>query len=504
MGYAARQSASRILTPFFLLHLLFGPLIGMHLEIIAHIAIGFGGAYFLAQLLDIGRLGAVAAGATFAGSSWYYVHIAPGHGMFMSVMYVPWVVALFLMGWQRRQLIYAAAAGLVVALTFFEGGIYQTSYLGLIITVLAIVLSAQNRSWFPVLLLAATGVFVLFFTAPKFLPTLHMVGLHPRDVDPFEKTTLRIFAAELFSRDQFFSRDSLGGFWGWWEFGAYIGVIFASLAVLGAVLRFRRSLPWLITALVLLILASGNHGDYSPWVWLHRLPIFSGEHAPTRMLMLFTLCAGIMAGIGVDAICSWWWPWLVAPVAVLILIAILDCWQVSSYNLRYSLSGGDLQPFPFSAGFKQYYLPENNRMFMMAIANLGVANCYEPSSQGMNAIGSNQAGYHGEQYLVGNGDLSLVRWTPNVLDYEVDARGPATVVINQNYDSEWAVVQGTGKLVKLYGLLAVRVPSGKQHLELRYYSTSFLHGCAIFLLGILCRGHPASDRVLPASALVEP
>src|ERR1700693_5382479 len=36
---------SRILTPFFLLHLLFGPFIGLHLEIPLHLAIGWSGGF---------------------------------------------------------------------------------------------------------------------------------------------------------------------------------------------------------------------------------------------------------------------------------------------------------------------------------------------------------------------------------------------------------------------------------------------------------------------------
>lgn len=476
--------SSRILTPFFLLHLLFGPLIGIHLEMIAHIAIGFGGAYLLAKLLEIGKLGAVTCGATFAGSSWYYIHLAPGHGMFMSVMYIPWVLALFWMGWQRRRLAFAAPAGLVTALIFFEGGIYQTSHLGVVLAVLAVVLTIQQRSLFPLGLLLATGFFVIVFAAPKFLPTMHLMGLYPRTVDPFEKNTFPMLLQELFSRNQFFSRDSMGGFWGFWEFGAYLGYFFASMAIMGIALRFRAAIPWLAVGIVLLALAAGNHGDYSPWVLIHRLPIFSGEHAPTRTLMPFTLCVGVMAAFGVDALCALQMPWLTGAVTVSVMIAIIDCWTVSAFNLRYSLGGGEPQPFERSPSFKQFYLEDDHRMFRMAQANLGIVDCYEPSAQGKNAFPSNQPGYLGEQFLVGKGEVTLARWTPNVLDYNVDAKENATVVVNQNYDSEWKLVKGRGVLFDSRGLLAVEIPPGKQRLELRYYSSSFLHGCMIFLVGI--------------------
>ena len=504
---------SRILTPFFLLHLLFGPLIGLHLEIVAHLMVGFGGAYLLARVVDIGELGAIACGAAFAGSSSYYLHLAPGHATFMSVMYTPAIVALFWVGWQRRQLIFAAAAGLMTALIFFEGGIYQTSYCGLVLLLLAFILAVQYRSAFAIVLLAATGIFAGLFSAPKLLPMVHLMGPYGRYVDPFEKNSLSMLMQELFSRNQFFSRDSMGGFWGFWEFGAYIGIIFALMAIIGIALRFRPALPWSITALVLLALAAGNHGAYSPWVLLHRAPIFSAQHAPTRMLMLLTLCVGVLAGLGIDALCSMGRIWLTGIVGVITLIAIVDIWIVSTPNSRYILGGGELTAFEVSPSFKQFFSTDDHRMYMMAQANLGVVNCYEPASAQRNVFGFNIRGYRGEQYLLGKGSVNLSRWTPNLLAYDVDAQSPARVVINQNYDSEWKIEKGTGELFKSEGLLAVEVPAGKQRLELRYHSTSFRYGCLIFLIGIAAaislylaerRWRVRSDGFSEAGAAVSP
>ncbi len=477
---------SRILTPFFLVHLLFGPLLGIHLEIIAHLAIGFGGAYLLARQIDIGKLGAFACGATFAGSSWYSLRMAPGHSVFLCIMYIPWVVALFWMGWRNRQLMFAVPTGFAAALIFFEGGIYQTTHVALVLLLLALVLGAQYRSLFPLLLLSTSLAFELLFAAPKLVPAVHFVGFNPRTVDPFEVNTLSMFGQELFSRNQFFSRDSMGGFWGFWEFGAYIGFFFAGMAMLGGTVRFRRALPWSVTTLVLLSLAAGNHGAYSPWVLLHRFPVFSAQHAPTRLLMTTTLFVGVLAGFGVDAICSLRRIWLTIVIGLLTLAATVDCWWVGVSNMQYLLGGGEHEPFRASPNFQQFYLSAENRSYMMALANLGAVNCYESAYSGAhNAYGSNQLGYHGEQYLIGNGTVRLVRWTPNRLDYDVDANGKAVVVVNQNFDPEWKVVKGEGEPFQYKGLLSIRVPSGRQRLTIEYYGAAFLIGCEIFLVGIL-------------------
>ncbi len=477
---------SRVLTPFFLLHLLVGPLIGIHLEIVAHLAIGFAGAYLLARVLDIGWVGGAACGTAFAGSSWYYLQLAAGHAAYsMSLMYLPLILVLFWVGWRRRQIVFAAPTGLLTALIFFEGGFYQTSYLALMLAVLAITLAVQCRSFFPILLAAIAGAFTITFAAPKLLPTIHLMGLYPRMVDPFEKTSFSMFIQALFSRDQFFSRDSMGGFWGFWEFGAYIGVFFGALALIGIALRPSRALPWSMTTLVLLALAAGNHGTYSPWVLFHHLPVFSAQHAPTRMLMVVTLCVAVLAGLGIDALCSRRRIWLTGLAVVIVAVAMVDCWKVSTPNSQYLLGGGEQEPFERSPTFKQFYLQDDHRMFMMANANLGIVHCYEPAARDNRAYASNESGYRGEQYLIGKGDVGLARWTPNVLDYDIVAHGPAVMVVNQNFDPEWELAIGRGEVFENAGLISIRVPSGEQHLRLEYSGSSFLIGCEIFLVGIL-------------------
>jgi hypothetical protein len=66
---------SRFLTPFFPLHLVFGPSVGAHLEIPLHLAIAWAGGYTLARLLGIRPLGAAVDATVFPSSSC----VASGH-----------------------------------------------------------------------------------------------------------------------------------------------------------------------------------------------------------------------------------------------------------------------------------------------------------------------------------------------------------------------------------------------------------------------------------------
>jgi hypothetical protein len=73
--------------------------------------------------------------------------------------------------------------------------------------------------------------------------------------------------------------------------------------------------------------------------------------------------------------------------------------------------------------------------------------------------------------LLGRGKVTLERWSPNRLEYTVDAAEPSVLVINQNYDRSWRVVSGPGDTFSQNGLLAVHVPAGKSRTILRYIST---------------------------------
>lgn len=84
---------SHFLTPWFLLTLLFGPFIGLRLEIPIYIAIAWSGAYVLARVAGTRPLGALAAAMLFATSSWFYVRVTAGLLAMCGFAYLPWAIA---------------------------------------------------------------------------------------------------------------------------------------------------------------------------------------------------------------------------------------------------------------------------------------------------------------------------------------------------------------------------------------------------------------------------
>ena len=352
---------SRVLTPFFLLHLIFGPVVGLHIELIAHLAIGFAGAYFLARTLNIGAIGATACAGTFMGSSWYYLHMAAGHVVFLGYVYAPWILGLFYLAAtaapkRMRRLMIATAA--LLALIMFEGGtVYALPQVFLLLSVFAVLLMVERRSVRPTAILIGIAVLAVIISLPKLVPMVFTIKVS-RPWPNNELNPLNLMAQFLFSRDQRLERPPITP-WGFWEYGAYIAPIFAALALIGALLNFRRALPWLLLAGLLFITAMGNVGfamgrigEYTPWVQLHRLPVWSEMRLPSRFLMLFTLTMGVLAGFGADWL-SKRRPAYMRPALVALLgIALLDCWLVGTANLHwiseYPAPPGQLTPAVFS------------------------------------------------------------------------------------------------------------------------------------------------------------
>lgn len=364
---------TRILTPFFLLTLLFGPIVGVHLEVIIHIAIGFAGAFLLGRIVAGPRLGAVACAITFMGSSWYYLHLAVGHAMFMSYVYAPWVVAFFWLSAEVPIIDYRrvggpardwvavtccmAASGVFLALIMFEGGTADIlPHTVFLLGALALILSATRWSIRPLLVVVGIGMLGMAFSAIKWIPMLLTLGGldRPEAATEFNPVT-RLLGGAIFSRDQSLTH-SIGAQWNFWEYGAYISPILALFAVVGLVSDFRRALPWLVLAALIFVAAMGNLGAYAPWPLLHHLPVWYEERIPSRFLILFTLCIAVLAALGVERLSDHR-----VIVACLLGVALVDCWMVGPPNLQWVLANpapaGELRADMFDLNYVNSQIP---------------------------------------------------------------------------------------------------------------------------------------------------
>jgi uncharacterized membrane protein YfhO len=101
---------------------------------------------------------------------------------------------------------------------------------------------------------------------------------------------------------------------------------------------------------------------------------------------------------------------------------------------------------------------------------MGSTNCggvgYQVSRGSV--LGYNETFYRGDYYLLDAGHVSEIRWTPNRMTYEVSASEPTSLVINQTLYPGWHLARGNGLVYPESGLIAVRVPPGRQQIELVY------------------------------------
>ena len=464
-----------LFTPFLLLDLLFGPIVGARLQIIAHLAIGFGGAYFLGRVFRISKLGSIACAITFAGSSWYYLRAEVGHLTFMTGAYSPWVIALLQLSSVRRRLTPAALGGLLMALMLLEGGAHLFLQLALLLALLAPMLALQQKSLYPLFAAATMAAFMVGFALIELLPGLAYTGRYGRTSGPEEFTELSLMFRSLFSRNQ----SPINGFY---EQGAYIGVLFAGLAVYGSILRFRRAFPWIILFVATFALAAGYFWPYAPWVLTHRLPFYDSERGPYRWLIVIPLITGVLAGFGIDAMRATGRSWGAIFAALLVGLAFADDWLVATPYLHMVVDGQEAPQSRWPA-FRQVVDNQYGlSMFAAAKANMGVASCYEVRGvmPHTHVRGFNQPDYRGEAYLSNAGALRFSQWTPNEWTFEVESAVPSAIVVNQNFDPGWRVAQGEGNISSnADGLIEVEIPAGKQHLVLTYHSKEFL-------IGLLC------------------
>lgn len=183
---------------------------------------------------------------------------------------------------------------------------------------------------------------------------------------------------------------------------------------------------------------------------------------------------------------------------LLIGLALVDNWYVTQHAWMHFLLEGN-QPFAHEVQpeptFHQLYVPDSyfgywgpppgTTMVTTAKANKGLIVAWDTPGivQGVSALAPNQTGYRGEQYLLGNGDVTLVRWTPNALSFDLDVPASTTLVVNQNYYQSWHLARGQGKVISLGAdsRIGVLVPAQKQRIVVSYRSWPFLIGLWITL-----------------------
>ena len=152
----------------------------MLLEIYLHVAIMFAGCYLFGRELGLVPLAALVLAAMFPSSSWLSLHIAVGHLNFLSVAYIPWILALLLISCRLHRWHLAILGGLLCGLTLTEGN-YGFVFAAMLVAIVAVWYAIVGLSIRPVLVASVIGIFAIAFSLPKLIPTAEMLKINPRD-----------------------------------------------------------------------------------------------------------------------------------------------------------------------------------------------------------------------------------------------------------------------------------------------------------------------------------
>jgi hypothetical protein len=254
--------------------------------------------------------------------------------------------------------------------------------------------------------------------------------------------------------------------YGWQEYGNYLGRAGATLALLSAgwILVFRWRAHWreVSTALLLVmavLLTAGEFAAYAPARWLRTWPFISNFRIPSRYTIAVALTGTICVAFAAHAFeglrRAAKWRWLVGPLC---LIGVCEIVLVNRAHFQdvFVLSA-DTQSRLFlraapTVAAQQLVTPGGprvHRTFMVdsMMAGLSTLDCYEP-------LQGRWAAQPGPVEIRGEGGVTITDQTfsPNrVAARAVVGPEPARVILNQNFAAGWTSNVGR-----------VRAPPGRQ------------------------------------------
>jgi hypothetical protein len=484
--------------PLFLLTFFWLPTaVAMKVWIVVHLVCGTLGARALVADRGGNAAEQLLAAAVMAASGFFAQHIGGGHLSFTPFLYLP----LILWSFRRslRDVRYAIVVAGLFAVTVLEGGTYPAPLMAVALAAecLARLGSREDRRAMARVVPVVVVLFVLL-AAVRLLPELHYLREHPR-LEPLDDG---IGLGEILSfwttRDH--PRRMATHRYVWPEYDTYVGVVPVALMLIGVLValfvrdprRRERRIDLAVFA-TLVWCALGRVRPLSLAAMLHALPAFRSLRVPSRFLGPAMVGFGLLATAALAAgrrLAEQRGP-RVAFVAraialALVLVVALD---ISLANRRVMQQGLDpiLPSGPASGDFFQNSGADYGRLASFPVAGFGTRGCYvalewRPAPGIVDGRGP-QA--HVEPPTAGT--ISQTLWSPNRLAFDVQLDAPATVIVNQNYESGWQVDDGekVGAYVVLerrfwdirarpselpakgaIGLLAVPLAAGTHHLVL--------------------------------------
>jgi hypothetical protein len=491
---------SPALYPPFGVVLVAGVVPGLKILVWLHAALAIFGAWLFGRRCGCGRVAAWLPAAAFGLSSAYALHIAAGHATWFAMAWAPFALAALRSGFEKPAA--AFAGGAAAAMMLFAGNAYLFGFLLLFSCLWAVLESSARRSVRPAAAAAFLVAAACGLAAVKLVPMVVFLGkVTSLDVPDLSSGDLYSLWHALLGRDQ--SLEAFGGvharqFWGWWEYGAYVGPVIPFLAVLGFLREPGRAWPMAVVAAAAMLLALGQ--GWGLWDLLRGLPALGALRVASRVIVFAVLFLGALAGQAAGS----WEPrmrhWLLAGAIALVA---LDIGWVGQRAFREAFAiepGGGAAPrgeFRQEIGRKDFWSVRDRQggppiiaytdQYPRFLTGRGTVNCYDRSHLPARVLPATLAGgspnpwYRGEAWLTSGGSARLARLGGRRIMAVVEPAAATTLVVNQNFDSGWLVAGGRPTM-EYEGLLAAAVTPEDREIVFIYSPPGLAAGAAITLL----------------------
>jgi len=500
-GYA--EGATNLVSPWLPFYL-FAPFpLALRLEVVAATFAGVIGAYLLA-----GRFTRSPAWRAFVAAIWilcsrWALQIASGHLWHLAYAWTPFAIYFLDRAIEEDRRDLAAAAGAMLALIIYVGGIYPYPHTLMVLWLYALGRAIAARKRRPLALFLFSMFAGLGLAAPKLLPVLSTMSRFPRLVASNEPVSLGSVWIMLTAHQQgfdFYPHLPLRVFWVWWEWGAYVGVAGALALIAALAVGWTPRLVSLkVAAICCVILSLGQ----AIWSLVHRLPLFSSQHLPARLLFLAVLLLALVLAAAANE------PWA--------RFARRHRWAETLGLAIVTLYGVDLAIVSRQATVAPFHLtvppvarsPEFHQektqhyvygkpavgpalrdryewpakiIYPSMRANTGMVTCYGIPLEATHSrvVGSDQPQYRGLVFLAGGaGRADLLRWRPNAITVHVTGAAPGDrLVYDMNADPGWRA--NAIPVESWQGLVAVPLRGGNETIELSYRPPGLIAGLLLF------------------------
>jgi hypothetical protein len=479
------------LAPTYPLILWFGTTLGQRLTQMTVIVVCCEGGYRLMRHFGVGPTAALLASVAYPLYGRTFSWIAWGQYACPAFCLVMWILYGYVRGLERP--IYLALGGAFFAWMISFRGIQMGPQMAIGLGVWSLL--QARRAWldthdlrkalWPIAACAIVGLFAFGFDAVRLVPVAQTLFAFPRiQPESVHRTVSEIFV-EIFAIPPGTRGFDAPGY-------TYVGVITYLLflgAVLFAAVRKRAAMA-LVVCLVFMLIGLGYQGAFSPYPLLKKLPLFSSLRNPYHWGFTAALFLVIAASFALDELERWlrsggrarvWVGRILPPLLVLVTASEL------AWRGRAELTNPGWRAFTFPP------IPRVEQDFRQTRANHWVSPMWPTVDRGMIACydetpwpssAAVRPDLPAEEYLAdpSAGQVTRRKWTPNRIDLTVELSRPATVLVNQNWNSGWRASAGTVRSAN--GLLAVDLPAGRTELRLRFLPGSVLVGLLITLLAI--------------------